>query len=98
MSPVEPSPVVMGTMGSPSTDGGLGFLPERPAAFNSGGANRQPSAATKERRLQLNFTFIDTFLSTLSQCVSAGGGRSEDSGAAHDLDQRIPGDPFEGHA
>src|ERR1700689_1868509 len=64
MSPVEPSPVVMGTIGSPSTEGieGLGFLPKMPAAFDSAGANRPPraapSAATKERRLQSNFRFM----------------------------------------
>src|ERR1700733_13069851 len=63
MSPVEPSPVVMGTMGEPSTEAidDLVFLPTMPAAFNSAGANRTPkaapSAATKERRLQSNFKF-----------------------------------------
>src|ERR1700722_283793 len=63
MSPVEPSPVVMGTMGEPSTEAidDLVFLPNMPAAFNSAGANRPPkaapSAATKERRLQSNLKF-----------------------------------------
>src|ERR1700722_18823716 len=63
MSPVEPSPLVMGTMGAPSTEGidDLVFLPKIPAAFNSAGASRPPkaapSAATKERRLQSNFKF-----------------------------------------
>src|ERR1700742_5155370 len=64
MSPVQPSPLVMGTMALPSTEGvdGLGFLPNIPAAFDSAGANRPPrvapSAATKERRLQSNLKFM----------------------------------------
>src|ERR1700679_3041328 len=64
MSPVDPSPVVMGTMGEPSTEAidDLVFLPNMPAAFDSAGANRPPraapSAATKERRLQSNLKFM----------------------------------------
>ena len=68
MSPVEPRPVVMGTIGLPSIEGmdGLGFLPKLPAAFNLAGANRlpltAPSAARNERRFQPNFKFMRSFL------------------------------------
>src|SRR5580700_7065692 len=68
MSPVEPRPVVTGTMGLPSTEGmdGLGFLRKIPAAFDSLGANRlplaAPSAARNERRLRPNFRFMRSFL------------------------------------
>src|SRR5580704_7671882 len=64
MSPVEPSPLVIGRIGLPSTDGmvALCFLPKTPAAFNSGGANSPPlmlpSAAKNDRRLQPNFKVI----------------------------------------
>ena len=71
MSPVEPRPVVMGTIGLPSTGGmeGLSFLPKMPAALNSAGANRPPqtapSAARNERRFQPNFRFMRSALSTV---------------------------------
>src|SRR5580658_5504157 len=64
MSPVEPSPLVIGTIGLPSTDGGavLSFLSFLGAASNSAGANRPPlmapSADKKERRLQADFKFM----------------------------------------
>src|ERR1700677_911735 len=64
MSPVQPSPLVMGTMGLPSTEGidGLGFLPKTPAAFDSAGASRPPraapSAVTREGRRQSNLKFM----------------------------------------
>src|ERR1700734_166581 len=85
MSPVQPSPVVMGTMGAPSTDAidALVFLPKMPAAFDSAGVNRPPrvapNAATKERRLQSNFKFtmLPSQISVKKHCprgakVSAG--------------------------
>src|SRR5580692_9108004 len=61
MLPVDPRPVVIGTMGLPSTEGadGLGFFPKTLAALNLAGANIEllaaPSAARNERRFQLNF-------------------------------------------
>src|ERR1700730_15380029 len=64
MSPVEPSPVVIGTMGWPSTEGvaDLVFLVDIPSAFSLAGANRLPAAAPrvdrKERRFQPDFRFI----------------------------------------
>src|SRR5581483_2158207 len=67
MSPVEPRPVVMGTMGLPSTEGinGLCFLPKMTAAFNSAGAHKPPvaapSVARNERRFQPNFKFMRSF-------------------------------------
>src|SRR6476660_6803061 len=69
MSPVEPRPVVIGTMRLPSTKdtGGLCFLPKMLAAFNSDGANRPPlmapSAARNERQLQSKVKFMCGFLS-----------------------------------
>ena len=70
----------MGTMGLPSTDGmeDLRFLPKMPAAFNSAGANRPPltapTAARNERRLQPNFKFMSSFLSTaFAKLLIAGG-------------------------
>src|SRR5579863_1890094 len=68
MSPVEPRPVVIGTMGLPSTDGAgdFGFLPNIPAALNFAGMRKllvaAPSAARNERRFQPNFQFIRRFL------------------------------------
>src|ERR1700736_1231385 len=85
MSPVEPRPVVMGTMGLPSTEGmgGLDFLPKMPAAFNSAGANRPPlaapSAARNERRFQPNFKFMRLSFRHLSRnylSASVAGGVS----------------------
>src|ERR1035437_9252582 len=80
MSPVEPRPVVMGTMGLPSTGGmeDLLFLPKMPVAFNSAGANRPPhmapTAARNERRFQPNFRFMRSALSTsFANYRSAGG-------------------------
>src|ERR1700683_1932387 len=68
MSPVEPRPLVIGTMGLPSSEemGDLCFLPKRLAAFDSAGANRPPlmapSAERNARRLQSNFfKFICSF-------------------------------------
>src|SRR5437660_3524004 len=63
MSPVEPSPVLIGRMGLPSIAraDGLGFLPKN-AALSSEGANMPPvsvpSAARNERRFQPNFSFM----------------------------------------
>src|SRR6266567_4626438 len=81
MSPLEPRPVVTGTMGLPSTEGmdGLGFLRKIPAEFNSAGANRlplaAPSAARNERRLRPNFKFMRSFLFNIfsRNYLSAGG-------------------------
>src|ERR1700722_21020361 len=83
MSPVDPRPVVMGTMGLPSTPGivgGVCFLPMLPAAFNSVGPNKPPvmvpSAARNERRFQPNFRFMrgpfSSFVNYLSG-LGAGG-------------------------
>src|SRR5580693_1946305 len=80
MSPVEPRPVVMGTMGLPSLGAadGLGFLPKMPAALNLAGANSEllaaPSAARNERRFQLNFKFMLTSLQRLRQNYLSGEG------------------------
>src|ERR1700742_4042889 len=84
MSPLEPRPVVMGTMGLPSTEDAeaLGFLPKRPVALNFAGASRlllaAPSADRNDRRFQPNFRFMRSpfnFLRELSiaYCRSAGG-------------------------
>ena len=60
----QPSPVVIGTMGLPSTEGivDLAFLVDMPSAFSLAGANRLPAAAPsvdrKERRFQPDFRFI----------------------------------------
>src|SRR5260370_27747052 len=66
MSRVEPSPLVMGAMGLPSTEGtdGLAFFA---AARSSAGANRlpltAPSADRNERRFQPDFKFMRSSLS-----------------------------------
>src|ERR1700722_9314003 len=103
MSPVEPRPVVMGTMGLPSREGaeGLSFLPKPPAAINLPGAKRvlltAPSAARNERRFQSNFKFMCCFpLQVFRQLFI--GGRSDDQCAADDFKQRIARNPFQSHA
>src|SRR5215472_12814207 len=80
MSPVEPRPVVMGTIGLPSTGTmeDFRFLPKMPAAFNSAGANRlphmAPTAARNDRRFQPNLRFMRSTLSTsFANYRSAGG-------------------------
>src|ERR1700733_1464090 len=71
MSPVEPSPLVMGTMGLPSIGvaGNLGFLVNMPSAFNFTGASKppliDPRAAKNERRFQPDFRVTLRFLSTI---------------------------------
>src|SRR5438034_324974 len=105
MSPVEPSPVLIGRMGLPSIAraDGLGFLPKN-AALSSEGANMPPvsvpSAARNERRFQPNFSFmpIRPFPVAANNYLSAGGAGGVTTSAAYDLDQRIPGNPFDGHA
>src|SRR5207244_5580328 len=80
MSPVEPSPVLIGRMGLPSIAraDGLGFLPKN-AALSSEGANMPPvsvpSAARNERRFQPNFSFmpIRPFPVAANNYLSAGG-------------------------
>src|SRR5579872_615983 len=62
MSPVEPSPDVIGTMGDPSTDNAVTGLRVFPsiAAFSPKGAKTLlavPRAARNERRLQPSFIF-----------------------------------------
>src|SRR5882724_1806066 len=81
MSPVDPSPLVMGTMGLPSTEGidGLGFLAKTPAAFNFAGANRLPLTAPRadrnERRFQPDFRFMGSSLSmSFVRSYSPAGG------------------------
>src|SRR5580698_2947988 len=105
MSPVEPRPVVMGTMGLPSAEGanGLGFLPNMPAALNFAGVNRllvaAPSAARNERRFQRKFKFIRSFLSGHSRLfISKRSGGIHHRCAAYDFNQRITWNPLEGHA
>src|SRR5579871_136972 len=80
MSPVEPRPVVMGTMGAPSTDGTvtlLRFFPRNPLAFNPDGVKKLPAApiaARNERRLQPSFIFGDSLLFDQNYfCVGAPG-------------------------
>src|SRR5579864_3484838 len=103
MSPVEPRPVVMGTMGLPSTVGteGFTFLPSRPAAPDFAGANRllpaAPSAARNERRFQPSFVLrfmCGTFqLPSRTICLSIRSwcGRIDDHRAADDFNQRVAG-------
>src|SRR6516164_1328919 len=68
MSPVEPRPLVIGTMGLPSTEGatGLCFLPKMAAALLSCEAKsppvREASRARNERRVQSNLGFISDVL------------------------------------
>src|SRR5215472_12830003 len=106
MSPVEPSPVVIGRMGWPWREGtdGLCFLPKT-AAFRSGGAKMPPvsapSAARNERRFQPNFSFkrISSFLRCReSLFVSSRCLWRDHQCTADDLDQRITGNPFNRHA
>src|SRR5882757_6365407 len=80
MSPVDPSPLVMGTMGLPSTEGidALDFLAKTPAAF-SFGANRLPLTAPRadrnERRFQPDFRFMCSSLSmSFVRVYSPAGG------------------------
>src|SRR5215469_5497833 len=67
MSPLEPSPLVMRTIGAPSRAGmaaGLCFFPKMLAAFNPAGVKRllaAPIVVRNARRLHLNF--IPSFLS-----------------------------------
>src|SRR5262252_9107129 len=67
MSPVEPRPEVIGTIGFPSGEGrGLCFLPSGIAAFEPEGVKRPPviapRAVRKERRVQSNLKFTDDLL------------------------------------
>src|SRR5580658_6551769 len=61
MFPVEPRPVVMGTIEAPSRESvadALRFFPNLPAAFSPEGANKllaAPIAARNERRVHPNF-------------------------------------------
>src|ERR1051326_7102635 len=100
MFPVEPRPVVMGTMGAPSRDSAaaLRFFPKMPAALSPEGANTllaAPIAARNERRLHPNFiaTPFDRscplFLRTR---------RIHNFCAAHDLNQGVTRNPFDRHA
>src|SRR5579862_1829903 len=105
MSPVEPRPVVIGTMGLPSTDGasGLGFLPSMPAALSFAGVSKPlvaaPSVARNERRFQPKFSFMRRFLSMASRLIQPSGGVwIHDRCAAYDFNQRITWNPLEGHA
>src|SRR5580700_1244637 len=104
MSPVEPRPVVMGTMGSPSTMAlaTLGFLPKMPAAVNFAGASTvpltAPSAARNERRFHPNFKFTRSVLSRPLAKLFISNRRSDDHCAAYDFNQRIARNPFQSHA
>src|SRR4030088_1324428 len=110
MSPVEPSPVVIGTIGLPSTEGSADFifLVDIPSAFSLMGANRLPAAAPrvdkKERRFQPDFKFIrssvfDIFrINLLASRGSGGSSRRDHYGAADDFNQRIPWNPLQCHA
>src|ERR1700722_538394 len=104
MSPVEPRPLVMGTIGAPSRDGvaaGLCVFPKMPAAVSPAGVNRllaAPIAARNARRLHPNF--ISGFLSArptkLFVCNRRGWIRN--LGAPDDFNKRIARNPFDGHA
>src|ERR1700728_1148668 len=107
MSPVEPRPLVIGTMGLPSSEemGDLCFLPKRLAAFDSAGANRPPLMAPRAernaRRLQSNFfKFICSFPYEFFSCRRKllFSRRGDDHRAADDFDQGIPRNPFNSHA
>src|SRR6266702_7187701 len=106
MSPVEPSPLVIGTMALPSTEG-MDGLAVFPAARSPAGANRlpltAPSADRKERRFQADFKFMRDSLSMPCTELLAGwrcgwDRRVDDKSAADDFNQRITGNPFESHA
>src|ERR1700683_1704334 len=106
MLPVEPRPVVIGTMGLPSVEGAdaLGFLPKMLAALNLAGVNSElpaaPSAVRNERRFQPSFKPMRSFPSMLSANLLLGGrcGRSAHIHAADDFNQRIARNPFQSHA
>src|SRR5258708_22164686 len=76
MSPVEPRPFVIGTMGLPSTEGNadLIFLLNIPSALSLAGANKLPAAAPrvdkKERRFQPDFKFIHCSVSIIFLAVA----------------------------
>src|SRR6478609_9563144 len=77
MSPVEPRPLVIGTMALPSTDDLDFFLPESQAASSPAGALRvplaSPSAERNERRFQPNFKFMRGYLSISLENYSPAG-------------------------
>src|SRR5579863_10090337 len=104
MSPVEPRPVVMGTIGPPSTESfdGLAFLPKMPAALSSAGANspphNAPSVVRNERRFPPAFRFMRSCPLSTKLVFSNWGWRSDDLGATDDFNQRIAGNPFDRHA
>src|SRR5579863_2153763 len=104
MFPVDPRPVVIGTIGAPSRDAvaaGLLFFPNMPAAFSPEGANKllaAPIAARNERRLQANFIANLLSADPALLLVPSRSGRIHNSCAAHDLNQGIPRNPFQRHA
>src|SRR5690348_16596105 len=104
MSPVEPSPVVIGTMGAPSGDGmvtSLRFFGKSPPPVNPEDVKTllaAPIAARKERRLQPNFILGSPYRLAYNLFVSNRCGRVHNSCAADDFNQRISRNPFDRHA
>src|SRR5215472_17027254 len=102
MSPVEPRPVVMGTIGAPSKAGeavGLCFFPKMPEALSPPGVKRllaAPIAPRNARRLHPNF--ISSFLSHGPQLLLCNRrGWIHNLCAADDFNQGIAGNPFDPH-
>src|SRR5580692_2505241 len=78
MFPVEPRPVVIGTIEAPSGNsvaGALRFFPNMPAALSPEGANQllaAPIAARNERRVQPNF-IVNLLSGDPARYLSAAG-------------------------
>src|SRR5215469_368134 len=104
MSPVEPRPLVMGTISAPSTEEApatLCFFPKIPAPATRGAAKMLPAAPTaarNERRLHPNFILKIPFSHCVRLFVRNRRGQIHDFGAADNLNERIAGNPFHRHA
>src|SRR5579859_1108138 len=101
MFPVEPRPLVMGTMGAPPRDSAaaaLRFFPKMLAALSPEGANTLPAApiaARNERRLHPNF-IATPFDRSCPLLVRSW--RIHNFCAADDLNEGVPRNPFDRHA
>src|SRR5215813_3000427 len=101
MSPVDPRPEVIGTIGVPSIPGfwGLRFFPKM-LALGVLGAKKPPTtvpiAERKERRFPYNFSPIccAPFGFSCELFLGRRGRRIDHQRAADDFDQRIAGNPF----
>src|SRR5215831_21171122 len=104
MSPVDPRPEVMGTIGVPSIPdlGGLRFFPKM-LALSVLGAKKPPTivptAERKERRFPSNLSPICSApFGSRELFLGRRGRRIDHQRAADDFDQRIAGNPFDRHA